>query len=322
MTRLGLTLLGVLAAIMLAAPWLRGHDPVAMSRDHVLAPPTAIHLRDASGRWQAPFIRRTVVVDRLARTYAEDPSAWRPLVGRAPEGARAHDVPWHPLGTDSLGRDVWSRLVTGGRLSLGLAALAAVAALALGVLAGGAAGYAGGLLDTVLMRACELVVVLPAFYVVLLLRASLPLVLPASTVFWAMTAVLAVAGTPQVARAVRAVVAAERDRDYVVSATATGRHPLAVFLVHVLPAAWPVVIAQGLLLVPAFVLAEATLSFLGLGFDATAPSWGTALQEAANIRAIAEYPWVLAPAVAIFVTVLALTLVADGRQEAARGPLA
>lgn len=313
MSRAGALLLACVVLAAIGAPWLSPHDPAAVNRDHVLAPPSPVHWRDEGGGWRTPFIRRMVVQDRLARTYVEDRAAWRPLLG----ASAAHDdrtVPWFPLGTDALGRDIWSRLVTGARLSLGIAALATCGALLIGVAAGGAAGFVGGVTDALLMRACELVLILPALYVVLVLRAALPLVLPPATLFAAIAAVLAVAGAPQVARAVRAVTAAERERDYVLAARATGRHPLAVFLVHVLPAAREVIVAQALLLVPAFVLAEATLSFLGLGFDAATPSWGTALQDAANIRALAEYPWVLAPAVTIAITVLALTLMADARE--------
>jgi peptide/nickel transport system permease protein len=312
MSRLGAVLLACVALISLAAPLLRLHDPAAVNRDHVLAPPMRVYVRDADGRWRAPHVRRLVVHDRLSRTYVEDPGVIRTLTGGAAV-ASAADLPWFPLGTDTLGRDIWSRLVMGARLSLGIAVLATLGALLLGVAAGGAAGFLGGFTDTLLMRACELVLILPALYVVLALRAALPLVMPTALLFGAMTLVLAIAGTPQVARAVRAVTAAERDRDYVVAARATGRRPAGVFLKHVLPASREVVTAQALLLFPAFVLAEATLSFMGLGFDAATPSWGTALQEAANIRAIAEYPWVLAPAAAIALTVLSLTLLADGR---------
>ncbi len=311
MSRGGVVLGVMLALLALAAPWLRVHDPATVHRDHVLAPPMRVHVRDAEGHWRWPFVRRLVVTDRLSRTYEEDATGTRPLVG-ATSRATA-DVPWFPLGTDALGRDVWSRLVTGARLSLGIAALAALGALALGIVAGGVAGFAGGLTDSLVMRACELVLILPGLYVVLALRSALPLVLAPMALFTAVSAVLAIAGTPQVARAVRAVAATERDRDYVMAARATGRHPLAIFLRHVLPAARETVVAQALLLVPAFVLAEATLSFMGLGFDAATPSWGTALQDAANVRAIAEYPWVLAPAAAIALTVLSLTLMADGR---------
>lgn len=311
--RAGAWMLASIAAIAIAAPVLRVNDPAAVHSDYVLAPPMRVHLRDAEGNWRAPHVRRLVVEDRIARRYAEDERVTRSLAAsRTAPGPGAKDVPWFPLGTDTLGRDIWSRLVSGARISLGIAAVATIGALLLGIGIGGVAGYAGGAWDALLMRACELVIVLPALYVVMALRAALPLVMPAPMLFAAIATVLSVAGAPQVARAVRAVTAAERDRDYVVAARATGRHPARVFLRHVLPASHEVLVAQALLLFPAFVLAEATLSFMGLGFDAATPSWGTALQEAANIRAIAEYPWVLAPAAAIALTVLALTLVADG----------
>ena len=140
----------------------------------------------------------------------------------------------------------------------------------------------------------------------------MPLVLPTAALFAAMVALLAVVGTPQVARSVRAVVLSERGRDYVEAARAAGGGGLRVLFRHIMPASRDVVIAQALLLLPAFIVAESTLSFIGLGFDPSTPSWGTMLQEAYNIRAIAEYPWVLAPAAAIAVTVFALNLVADG----------
>lgn len=314
MNRLGALLLALLALLALAAPVLRLHDPAEQHRGFVLAPPMPVHVRDADGHWRAPFVQPLRLVDRLSREYAADTESSRPLVevlrGDVASGAR-----WFPLGTDMMGRDLWSRLVSGARVSLGLAAVATIASVLLGLIAGGVSGYAGGWLDAALMRMCELVLILPTLYIVIAMRAALPLVMPPATLFLAMATVLAVAGTPQVARAVRAVVAVERSRDYVLAARAMGRRSGGILVRHLLPATREVLVAQALLLVPAFVLAEATLSFLGLGFDATTPSWGTMLQDAANIRAIAEYPWVLAPAGAIALTVLALNLVADGRGE-------
>ena len=308
MTRAGLGLLVLLLLACAFAPWLTLHPIAQTHRDNVLAPPMPIRLHDASGAWSAPLVYPLRLEDRLARTYAADARTAVPVS----QAARGEGVSWFPLGTDSLGRDIWSRLVFGTRLSLGLALIALAGALLLGVLAGGVAGYAGGRTDVVLMRLCELVMVLPTIYIVLALRAALPLTLPFAVTFLAMAAVLAVAGAPQVARAVRAVVVGERTRDYVEAARAAGAGPLRVLVRHLLPACGGVVAGQALLLLPAFILAESTLSFLGLGFEPAVASWGTMLQEAANVRAIAEYPWVLAPAAAISVSVLAFNLVAEG----------
>jgi peptide/nickel transport system permease protein len=300
-------MLAVLAAMCVLAPRLALHAVTRSYQDRVLAPPMPIHLRDAAGAWSLPHVYPLRLVDRLAREYAPDRTAPLPLAAARARGE------WFPMGTDSLGRDVWSRLVFGARISLGLSLAACVLALLLGVAAGGLAGYAGGAIDIVLMRACEVVMVLPAIYIVLALRAALPLSLPPGVLFVAMVGVLAVAGAPQVARAARAVVVSERGREYVEAARAAGASHARILLRHLLPACSGILVGQALLLLPAFVLAESTLSFIGLGFDPTVPSWGTMLQEAANVRAISEYPWVLAPAGALACTVLAFNLVADAR---------
>jgi peptide/nickel transport system permease protein len=307
-TRAGLLLVLTLSLAGVFAPQLALHDAARTYRDNVLAPPMPVRLHDASGRWSGPVVYPLRLVDRLSRTYALDVSAPVP----AWSAIRGEGVSWHPLGTDSLGRDVWSRLVLGTRVSLGLALVSLAGALLIGVCVGGIAGQSGGRVDVVLMRVCEFVMVLPTIYVVLALRAALPPVLPFPVTFAAMAVVLAVAGAPQVARAVRSVVVGERTRDYVEAARAAGAGPMRVLARHLLPACTGVVVAQALLLLPAFILAESTLSFIGLGFEPAVASWGTMLQEAANVRAVAEYPWVLAPAVGISLSVLAFNLVAEG----------
>ena len=307
MRRLGLLMLAVVALVSVFAPWLTLH-PVAHSYgDHVLAPPMPVQFRDGDGHWTVPYVYPLRVVDRLAREYATDTSA---RVAVFSDGAE-----WFPLGTDSLGRDVWSRLVAGSRVSLGLSLLSCVLAIAFGTIVGACAGYAGGRLETIAMRLCEFLVVLPATYVVLTLRAALPLALTPGALFTSMAAVLAIAGTPHVARAARAVVASERGREYVEAARAAGASNLRILARHLVPACAGILAGQALLLLPAFVLAESTLSFIGLGFDPSVPSWGTMLQEAANIRAISEYPWVLAPAAALTWTVLGFNLLAEERDE-------
>jgi peptide/nickel transport system permease protein len=308
-TRVGWALLALMAAVCVFGEGLALHPATRGHRDHVLAPPMPVHVRDVDGRWAWPHVHPWRLADRISRTYEADGS--RPIALRA---AVTRPSEWFPLGTDSLGRDVWSRLVLGARVSLGLSLTGCTVALLLGISVGAIAGYAGGLLDTVLMRACEFVMVLPALYVVLSLRAALPLDLPAQTLFTAMAAVLAVAGSPQVARAARAVIVVERERDYVEAARAAGATHARILVRHLLPSCGSVLLGQALLLLPSFVLAESTLSFIGLGFDPAVPSWGTMLQEAASIRAVSEYPWVLAPAGALAYTVLAFNLVADGRR--------
>ena len=225
------------------------------------------------------------------------------------------DEPLLPLGADSLGRDQWTRLLHGARLSLGLTLAGLAGAVSLGALLGLLAGSGGAWLDTTVMRLADLFIAWPALYVVLVLRAALPLSMPFGSLFALMALVLTLAGWPIVARAVRSVTAAERTRESILAAQAAGATPAWIMRRHLLPAAVPVVVTQALLLVPSFILAEATLSFVGLGFSEPTPSWGTMLVEAAQPFTLRHAPWLLAPAVAIALVTLSVNLIAARRRD-------
>ncbi len=294
-----LAMLLTLAAV--GAPALAPLGPERQFTDYPYAPPMAIHVRDASGAWHAPFVYRHVLVDPIERRYEEDRTvrfAIRP-------GA---DAPVFLLGSDALGRDVLSRVLSGTRLSLGLALLAAALSLAIGTLVGGIAGYAGGLIDDLLMRVTDFVLVLPLIYVALALRGAMPLVLSTAQVFGALVLVLGLVGWPTVARGVRGIVRVERGQEYAEAARAIGAGPMRVLVRHLAPAARGFIIVQAMLLVPAFVMAEATLSYAGLGFAPPAPSWGAMLQDAGSVRVMADAPWLLAPAAAVVGAVLVIQL--------------
>ena len=314
MRRAGAVMLTFLVVSAIAAPWLAPNDPEQRFGDLMYAPPTRIHIwRDGIA---PPFIYPQRVVSRIERRFDEDrlhPAtlAWF-TDGRLVSGG---DAPLLLLGADSYGRDVFSRVLYGGRISLTLALAAAMCAVFLGAVLGGFAGYAGGWLDGAISRSSELLLVLPTMYVVLTLRAMLPMVLAASTVFALLTAIFAALGWPIVARGTRAIVLAEREREYVAAARAVGASPARLLLRHLLPATSGFLATQMTLLVPAFVLAEATLSYVGFGFPPTTATWGTMLLDAANVSLVADLPWLLAPAAAIFLTVLAINLLvqATGR---------
>jgi len=300
-----------------AAPWLAPNDPGRTFRGFLSAHPMPPRVIDDQGTWHAPFVYPLRLVSRLEQRYEEDRSVRLPVVlfagGRLAGIADDTRGPWLPLGADAEGRDVLARLLFGGRTSLGVALFATLAALALGALAGGIAGYSGGAIDTAMMRLAEFVLVLPAVYVVLALRSALPLVLSSWEVFALMSLIFAAVGWPWVARAVRSTIAAERTRDYAASAVSLGAGHSRVLFVHLLPACRGVIGVQAILLLPSFILAEATLSYVGLGFSDTVPSWGSMLHQASNVNAIAEFPWTLAPAAAIFAVTLCANLLIENR---------
>jgi peptide/nickel transport system permease protein len=299
----------------LAAPLLAPHDPAETFRGFLHAPPMRPHVIAPDGSWHRPFVHPLRLVSRLEQRYDEDAGAAVPLEffagGTLVRLADETRGPWLPLGADREGRDLLARLLFGARTSLGVAVLATLAALLIGALAGGLAGYRGGMADEAIMRLAEFVLVLPAVYVVLALRAALPLVLPSWAVFSLMAGIFALVGWPWVARGVRAVVAAERTSEYADAAVSLGASPARVLFAHLLPACRGAIGAQAILLLPSFILAEATLSYVGLGFPETVPSWGSMLHEASNVVAIADFPWTLAPALAIFVVTLAANLLVD-----------
>lgn len=307
MRRLAAGALVMCAVLAVAAPWIAPHDPASQFVDRAFAPPMDWHVRDAEG-WHAPFVYRQQMTDRISRTYADDrrqrvPVRWFTdgrLTSIAPE---AGPLLW--CGADALGRDLCARLLHGARLSLGVALLGACGALLLGAFLGAAAGTAGGRLETVIMTVADFVLVLPIVYLVIVLRATRPLVIGTSEVFVMMSVLFAVAAWPDVARGVRAIVATERTRDYAEAARAAGAGPLRLIR-HLVPAAYGFLRIEFVLLMPALLVAESTLSFVGFGFEGASPSWGGLLKDSETLTAMYSAPWLLLPAVALFVVVLAL----------------
>ncbi len=307
--------LAVVAALALAVPFgglALPHDAGTQFAGLGYAPPMRPHVRDDAGRWRRPFIYPLRMVNRLEHRFAEDrahPVALRLVSDGALLSGDGPGGPWLPLGGDPLGRDILARLLRGARLSLGVAMVAAAGALLIGAALGALAGFRGGGLDALLMRSADFVLVLPAVYVVIVLRAAMPLVLSTAQVFWTLAGVMALAGWPQPARGVRAIVRSERRREYAEAALAIGAGPSRILLRHLLPATRGFLAVQLTLLLPAFILAEATLSFVGFGFAEPSPSWGVMLQDAAQAGILAETPWLAAPAAAIALSVLALHLI-------------
>jgi peptide/nickel transport system permease protein len=313
MRRLGVVILVAAAIGALAAPSLAPYPTDQRFASLLNAPPTAIHVRDASGQWRRPFVYPFTRVSQLEQIYEVARSTPVPLIwfanGRLVQSSDDARAPLLLLGADSFGRDVFSRLLHGARLSLSLALIAALGATILGAILGAIAGYVGGAIDEVLMRASDFVVVLPAMYVALVLRSMMQLRLETAEVFALLTVIFSIVGSPFIARGVRGIVRTERSLDYAAAAASLGAGHIRLLARHLLPAARGFIFVEITLLVPAFIMAEATLSYVGLGFPDTIASWGTMLQEASSVSAFADFPWLLSPAAAMFLVVLGLNLV-------------
>ena len=312
----GIGLILLCAVLALLAPALAPNPPSTPFDDRSYAPPMRIRLWH-EGQWLGPFVYPQVLRDRVMREFVEDRSAPTPLRWFADGRIVSIDSSRGPLllaGGDAIGRDVWSRLLHGGRRSLGVVLAGVIGALVLGVAIGALAGTMGGRIDTLLMLAADFVVVLPGAYLVLVLRSLLPIVLEPAEIFAWMAVVFALAAWPHAARGVRAIVAAERARDYAEAARAAGAG-VPRLLRQLVPAAYGFLLVELVLLVPALLVAEVTVSFLGFGFPDRAASWGTMLHDAAQATVLPRAPWLLAPAIAVFIVTLALHLAGGSRLE-------
>ena len=314
--RAGVMVMAAGACAALFAPVLAPHAPQEQFAAYPYAPPMRLHFVTADGRIRPPFVYRLRLVDRLERRYSEDAAEMIPITwwscGRV-ICSPSEQQPLFLLGSDALGRDVWARLLYGGRLSLGIAAVATTGTLLIGVLVGALSAMAGGRVDELLMRAADLVLTLPLIYVLLVLRGALPLVLEPWQVFLGLSTGLILVGWPQTARGVRAILKVEGTQGYAEAALAAGASPLRVLRRHTLPAARGYVGTQAALLVSASVLAEATLSYAGFGFLEPSASWGTMLHDVGSVYVLGEFPWLFAPAVAIASVSMGVRVIAEQR---------
>jgi peptide/nickel transport system permease protein len=306
------SVLAALGALVAAAGFVAPYDYAEQHRDFPYAAPMAPHVFDAEGRFHLrPFVYALKAEDIGAPR--EDRSRRAPirfLTGGRLFGVNAPDCIFL-FGSDGNGRDVFSRVLYGGRVSLLTGLGAALLALLIGSAAGVAAGYFGGWADRLLMRGGELAMALPWLYVLLGARAFLPLRISTAQSAILLIGIVGAVGWVRPARVIRGVALAARERPYVAAARGFGASHGYLMRRHVLPATYGVALTQATILVPQFLLAEVTLSFLGLGIGEPVPSWGTMLAEARQYHALTSHPWLLAPALAAIPVLLVFFILAD-----------
>lgn len=221
------------------------------------------------------------------------------------------------FGTDRLGRDVLSRTIYGTRVSMSIGLLGVSLSLFIGLILGGLSGYYGGAIDMVVQRLVELILSLPTIPIWLGLSAALPQDWPPLVRYFAITVILSLVGWTELARVVRGRFLALRTEDFVVAARLDGGSQMRVIFRHMMPSMFSHIIASVTLAIPAMIIAETALSFLGLGLMPPTISWGVLLKEAQNVRSIAQAPWLFIPGGAVCLAVLALNFLGDGLRDAA-----
>lgn len=299
------------------ASFFAPYRPAEQHRDFAYAPPTRLHFVDQTGKIHLrPFVYGILPSDTDSFQYSED-KAHEYALHFFERTSGFHlfsvDEPGQVflLGTDGYGRDIFSRILYGGRLSLAAAILATLLSLLIGTVLGAIAGYFGGAADTIVMRGAELGLSIPWLYLLLAIRAALPLHIPATETFLLVSALIGLIGWARPARLIRGVVLSAKERSFVAAARGFGASEWYLLYRHVLPQAAGIVITQAVILVPHFVTAEATLSFLGLGMAEPLASWGNMLASFQQFEVMSSYWWMAAPAIALVMVSLTYFLVAD-----------
>jgi len=335
--------LAVVAAIVvlvlyLAAAFCEFLAPYPLAWRHterVFAPPQRVHLFSDAGFEGRPFVYALQVrrhPETLRLVYDEDRSRTWPLRflvrGRpyrlwglvetdlhlfgVDEGGTAH-----LLGTDSMGRDLLSRLFYGARISLTIGLIGVSLSFLLGLLMGLVSGYYGGWVDNLIQRGIEVLRSFPSIPLWMALSAALPQSWTPFQVYFGITVVLSLIGWTGLARQVRGKILALREEDFATAALLAGASRWRIMWRHLLPSFLSHIIVSLTLTIPGMILGETALSFLGLGLRPPITSWGVLLKEATNVQAVALHPWLLAPALVVILTVLAFNFVGDGLRDAA-----
>jgi peptide/nickel transport system permease protein len=307
-------------SLAIFAPFIAPYPYDLQIRDKPFHPPTKIHFF-SDGKFIGPFVRPYKLVDPVFRVYEEDTSKVCKIkfFTQTPYGFKLFYTPPQCgvflLGTDNLGRDIFSRLVYGARISLSIGLIGVSITFLLGILFGGLAGYYGGTIDNLIMRLTEILMSVPSFYLMLALRAIFPLDMSSVEVFFMIVFILSFIGWAGLARVIRGMVLSVREKEYVLAAKTYGASSLYILRKHILPNISFYLIITATSSIPSYILGETALSMLGLGISEPYPSWGNMLSLARSLTNITFYPWVLAPGVAVFLVVLAFNMLGDALLE-------
>ena len=323
-------------SVVVFADFLAYSDPLASEAQRSLLPPQRIHWFD-EGRFSPHVFGLTGMRDpnTFKRVYTPDPGKKIPvrffvrgfeyrLFGLIPmnlhligvEGSTPEESLFL-LGTDEQGRDLWSRLMYGTQTSLIIGLVGVSLSLLLGVFLGGISGLYGGILDTVIQRVIEILRSIPTIPLWMGLAAALPNDWSVIQVYFAITIIISLIGWTELARVVRGRFLSLRQEDFVMAAELSGCGQMRIIFTHLVPSFLSHIIAATTLAVPAMIISETSLSFLGLGLRPPAISWGVLLQQAQNIQALAISPWLLIPSIPVTIIILAFNFMGDGLRDAA-----
>ena len=327
-------ILFLLYASILVSECIAPYGLQTRNADFIFAPPQKVQFFH-EGEFIGPFVYSLdyrLNMEILRREYADNQDVVQPLRffcrGDVYEFWSLFETDFHLvcaakggtfffLGTDRLGRDIWSRMIYGTRISLTVGLVGIILSFILGISIGGAAGYFGGWVDNLAQRAIEILRSIPELPLWMGLSAALPVNWSPIAVFFGLTLILGLVDWPGLARAVRSKLLALREEDYCTAAVLMGAPPRRIIYRHLLPNFMSHLIASATLSIPSMILAETALSFLGLGLRPPITSWGVLLVEAQNMEAVELYPWLLLPAIPVIITVLAFNFFGDGLRDAA-----
>jgi len=316
------------------AEMLVPYNMASRNTDHIYAPPQAVRMFH-EGQFKGPFVYGLVYkLDRetLQRTYTIDRSKihriqffcngepykfWGLFTMNFHMICAAKGGTLFLLGTDRMGRDMFSRLVIGSRISLTIGFIGVAISFLLGIVIGGLAGYYGGWVDSIVQRIIEVLRSFPVLPLWMALSAALPVTWSPLWIYFGITLILGLLDWTGLARAVRSKLFALREEDFATAAQLMGAKPKRIIGRHLLPSFMSHLIASATLSIPAMILGETALSFLGLGLKPPITSWGVLLSEAQNINVVALYPWLMLPVVPVIITVLTFNFLGDGLRDAA-----